>query len=339
MLLILQEKATPKDVDALVQKLMWMGFNVHRTVHENKTSLSLVNSSQNEIKAEEFEKLPFVEKVLQFSHPYKLASREYQKKKTVIDINGVKIGSHELAMMVGPCSIESKDQIMECAKIVASQNVKILRGGAFKPRTSPYSFQGLGEEGLRYIREAADKYGLLVITEVMDGDQIELISKYADILQVGARNMQNFSLLKKLGKSDKAIFLKRGLSATYKDLLMSAEYLLERGNQNIMLCERGIRTFESYSRNTFDVAAIPILAKLSHLPIIADPSHGTGIRDIVPAVARASLAAGCDGMMIEMHPTPEKALSDKDQTISPKEFEELMDSLRIIGSAVNIKVS
>ncbi|MCB1085061.1 MAG: 3-deoxy-7-phosphoheptulonate synthase, partial [Chlamydiia bacterium] len=235
-------------------------------------------------------------------------------------------------------SIESKEQIEECAKIVADNGVKILRGGAFKPRTSPYSFQGLEEKGLQYMKEAADRHGLVTITEVMDGDQIDLVAEYVDILQIGARNMQNFTLLKKLGTCNRAIFLKRGLSATYKDLLMSAEYILDKGNPNVMLCERGIRTFETYSRNTLDLAAVPILKDLTHLPIIVDPSHGVGIRKMVPPLALAGVAAGADGIMVEMHPRPEEALSDKAQTISPEVFKKMMDDLRKIGPVIGIQI-
>ncbi len=338
MLLILKSSATYTDLENLLEKLKWMGLVAHPSGAEERYAIAVVQGMDRETDFELFEKLPMVEKVVEFKHPFKLAAREFKGSRTVIDVNGVKIGGGTLAVMAGPCSIESKEQIEECASIIASENVKILRGGAFKPRTSPYSFQGMGEEGLRYMRDAADKHGLVTITEVMDTDQIELVAEYADILQVGARNMQNFSLMKKLGTCKRPIFLKRGLSATYQDLLMSAEYILDKGNPNVMLCERGIRTYETYSRNTLDLAAVPILHHLSHLPVIADPSHGTGIRMMVTPMARASVAAGADGIMIEVHPRPDEALSDKAQTISPEAFSELMTSLRTIGPAVGIKV-
>lgn len=337
MLLILKSHATHKDLEALIEKLSWMGLTCHASGKEGNYTIAVV-SGDKQVDMKAFENFPIIEKVCEIKHPYKLAARTSKPERTIIERKGVKIGGNHVAMMVGPCSIESKEQIEMCAEIVASEGVQILRGGAFKPRTSPYSFQGLGETGLRYMRDAADKHGLLTITEVMDGDQIELVAEYCDILQIGARNMQNFSLLKKLGSVDNPIFLKRGLSATYEDLLMSAEYVLDRGNPNVMLCERGIRTYETYARNTLDLAAIPILQDLSHLPVIADPSHGTGIRRMVAPMARAALAAGAHGLMIEMHPEPEKALSDKDQTISPMTFKEIMKSLRIISKSINVTV-
>jgi 3-deoxy-7-phosphoheptulonate synthase len=246
----------------------------------------------------------------------------------------VELGSTAVVVMAGPCSVENRDQIQRAAEIVACAGAKILRGGAFKPRTSPYSFQGLGEEGLQLLREAADRNGLLVVSEVMDPTQIELVSQYADILQVGARNMQNFNLLRELGKRRKPVLLKRGISATIEELLLSAEYILSGGNYDVILCERGIRTFESATRNTMDISAIPVVKKLSHLPIIADPSHGTGRRDHVPALARAAVAAGADGLLVEVHPDPDRALSDGAQSLLPEQFVELMAQLRIIAPVV-----
>lgn len=338
MILTIQKNASLEDIERLMEKLQWMGFEARLSGEEGNYTIALIKGVDDLTDIQQFKRLPFIEDVSEFKHPFKLAAREFQPKKTVIKIKDITIGGDTLAVMAGPCSIESKEQIMESARIVAEEGCKILRGGAFKPRTSPYSFQGLEEKGLQYMKEAADKYNLVTITEVMDGDQIDLVADYVDILQIGARNMQNFTLLKKLGKCNRAIFLKRGLSATYKDLLMSAEYVLDKGNPNVMLCERGIRTFETYSRNTLDLAAVPILQDLTHLPIIVDPAHGTGIRKMVPPMARAGVAAGADGIMVEMHPEPEKALSDKQQTISPKEFHLMMEDLRKMAPILNLKI-
>lgn len=338
MIITVKKNASQEDLERLVEKLKWMGFEARPSGEEGSFTIALIKGVDELTDVSQFKRLPHVEEISEFKHPFKLAAKEFKPQKTVIKIKDVTIGGGVLAVMAGPCSIESKEQIMECAEIVASEGVQILRGGAFKPRTSPYSFQGLEEKGLQYMKEAADKYNLITITEVMDGDQIDLIADYVDILQVGARNMQNFTLLKKLGKCNRAIFLKRGLSATYKDLLMSAEYILDKGNPNVMLCERGIRTYETYSRNTLDLAAVPILQDLTHLPIIVDPSHGTGIRKMVAPMARAGVAAGADGIMVEIHPEPDKALSDKEQTISPEDFKEMMRTLRVIAPAVNMKL-
>lgn len=339
MILVLKKNASLADVERLVEKLQWMGFEARPSGEEGSFSIAIIKGVDALTDLKQFEQLPLVEEVSDFKHPFKLAAREFKPTKTVIKIQDVEIGGGTLAVMAGPCSIESKEQIMESARLIAAEGVKILRGGAFKPRTSPYSFQGLEEKGLQYMKEAAEKYNLLTISEVMDGDQIDLMADYVDILQIGARNMQNFTLLKKLGNCSCAIFLKRGLSATYQDLLMSAEYVLDKGNPNVMLCERGIRTFETYSRNTLDLAAVPILQDLTHLPIIVDPSHGTGIRKMVCPMALAGVAAGADGLMVEMHPEPDKAVSDKQQTISPDAFKDMMQKLRLIGPAVNIKIS
>jgi len=339
VILTIKKNASIEDVERLVEKLQWMGFEARLSGEEGSYTIALIKGIDSLTAIEQFKRLPHVEEVSEFKHPFKLAAKEFKPQKTVIKVKDVTIGGGTLAVMAGPCSIESKEQILESARIVAEEGVKILRGGAFKPRTSPYAFQGLEEKGLQYMREAAEKYNLITISEVMDGDQIDLIADYVDILQIGARNMQNFTLLKKLGKCERAIFLKRGLSATYKDLLMSAEYILDKGNPNVMLCERGIRTYETYSRNTLDLAAIPILQDLTHLPIIADPSHGTGIRKMVPPMARAAVAAGADGIMVEVHPEPDKALSDKEQTISPATFKEMMRTLRVIAPAVGIQLN
>jgi 3-deoxy-7-phosphoheptulonate synthase len=338
MIIVLKKDTTLADCEQLIEKLEWMGFEARLSEAQDQFSIAVIKGIDDLTDINLFKGLPHVAEISDFKHPFKLAAREFQPRDTVISIKGVEIGGNTLAIMAGPCSIESKEQIMESARIIASEGVRILRGGAFKPRTSPYAFQGLEEKGLQYMKEAAEKYNLITISEVMDGDQIELMSEYVDILQIGARNMQNFTLLKKLGNTKCAIFLKRGLSATYQDLLMSAEYVLDRGNSNVMLCERGIRTFETYSRNTLDLAAVPILQDLTHLPIIVDPSHGTGIRKMVCPMALAGVAAGADGLMVEMHPEPDKAVSDKQQTISPEAFRDMMQKLRTIGPAVNMKI-
>ncbi len=276
--------------------------------------------------------------ILVSTQPLKLAGREIKEERTVINIQDHTIGGDAFTVIAGPCSIESEEQIHQTAALVAASGATILRGGAFKPRTSPYEFQGLGEAGLRYMQRAAKQYNMLSVSEVMDTQEIDLVASYVDILQVGARNMQNFSLLKQVGKSGKPILLKRGLSATYMDFLMAAEYILYHGNPNVILCERGIRTFETYARNTLDIAAVPILRELTHLPIIVDPSHGTGLRSVVPPMAYAALVAGADGIMVEVHPEPDKAISDAKQTIAPGTFTEMMRVLRRIGAAVNVQV-
>jgi 3-deoxy-7-phosphoheptulonate synthase len=288
----------------------------------------------------EFEVMDGVKECHRIVSPYKLASRHFRPGGTVVKVNsaklnGVEIGGNQVVMMAGPCSVENRDQIDQAAEIVARCGAKVIRGGAFKPRSSPYSFQGLGEEGLRMMREAADRHSLLVVSEVMDQTQIPLLATYADILQVGARNMQNFNLLRQLGELRKPILLKRGISATIEELLLSAEYILAGGNYDVILCERGIRTFETATRNTMDISAIPVVKSLSHLPIIADPSHGTGRRDKVLPMARAAVAAGADGLLVEVHPDPDHALSDGAQSLRPNQFAELMDQLRIIAKAVD----
>jgi 3-deoxy-7-phosphoheptulonate synthase len=266
--------------------------------------------------------------------PYKLASRSFRPGGTVVKVGSLTIGGDAIVVMAGPSTVESRDQIEQCAELAARNGAKIIRGGAFKPRSSPYEFQGLGAEGLRMLRTAADRHGLLVISEVMDLTQIPLLTEYADILQVGSRNMQNFNLLRELGKQSKPVLLKRGIAATIEELLLSAEYILAGGNYNVILCERGIRTFETYTQNTLDLSAIPVIKKLSHLPIIADPSHGTGRRDFVAPMARAAIAAGADGLLMEIHPDPDRALSDGAQSMRPDQFEELMHQLQAIALAV-----
>ena len=334
MIVAMQETATEDQIQVVTEHLVQMGFSVHRTTGERQTILAAVGS-RSDFDTRNLEVLSGVMEVHRISAPYKLAARSFRPQGTVIEFsNGVKVGGKEVVVMAGPCSVESRAQLFTVAELVSKAGARALRGGAFKPRTSPYSFQGLGLEALKLLREAGDKFNLLVISEVMEISQIEQMMPYVDILQVGARNMQNFNLLRELGKLKKPILLKRGIAATLEELLLSAEYIMAGGNYNIIACERGIRTFETYTRNTLDISAIPIVHKLSHLPIASDPSHGTGRRDKVAPMARASLAAGADALLIEVHHDPEKALSDGAQSLYPQQFAELMDALRMIAPAV-----
>ncbi len=333
MLVVMQQGATEQQIQAVIDRLVELGFDVHRSTGVIHTVLGGVGGKE-EFDLASFEIMDGVKEAHRIISPYKLASRSFRPGGTVVKAGGVEIGGREVAIIAGPCSVESREQIECSAEVVARAGAKMIRGGAFKPRSSPYSFQGLGEEALRLLREAADRHGLMVVSEVMDQTQIPLVAEYADVLQVGARNMQNFNLLRELGRQVKPVLLKRGISATIEELLLSAEYVLAGGNYNVILCERGIRTFETYTRNTMDISAIPVVKKLSHLPIIADPSHGTGRRDKVAPMARAAVAAGADGLMVEVHPDPDHALSDGAQSLSPEQFEELMRQLRIIAPAV-----
>jgi 3-deoxy-7-phosphoheptulonate synthase len=310
-----------------------MGFDVHRSTGALKTVLGAVGGTR-QFDTALLEVLDGVQEVLRITEPYKLASRTFKPDNTVITIDDVRIGGDEVVVMAGPCSAETEEQVETTTAAVKRAGAKVLRGGAFKPRSSPYSFQGLGEEGLRLLKSAADRHSLKLVSEVMDISQLELIERYSDILQVGARNMQNFTLLRELGHSRKPIMLKRGISATIEEWLLSAEYILSGGNSQVVLCERGIRTFENYTRNTLDISAIPVVKKLSHLPIIADPSHGTGRRDKVAPMARAAVAAGADGLIIEVHCDPDHALSDGAQSMFPAQFDRLMAELRIIAPAI-----
>jgi 3-deoxy-7-phosphoheptulonate synthase len=334
MFVVMQEGATEAQIQAVIDRLVSLGFTVHRSTGAVHTVLGGVGP-MGHFEPADFEVLDGVQEAHRIMSPYKLASRHFRPAGTVVKVGDVEIGADRVVVMAGPCSVESSEQIHAIAEIVARAGARVIRGGAFKPRTSPYSFQGLGEEGLQYLREAADKHGLLVVSEVMDLTQIPMLAAYADILQVGARNMQNFSLLRELGKQPKPVLLKRGISATIEELLLSAEYILTGGNFGVILCERGIRTFEDYTRNTLDLCAIPVVKKLSHLPIIADPSHGTGRRDKVIPMARAAVAAGADGLLIEVHNDPDRALSDGAQSLREEQFSELMSQLRIIAAAVN----
>ncbi|MEE9218192.1 MAG: 3-deoxy-7-phosphoheptulonate synthase [Acidobacteriota bacterium] len=333
MVIVMNPKATEEQVQKVIDVLVRRGFDAHRSTGASRTVIGAVGGTEV-LDPAEFEVLAGVHEVIKISEPYKLAGRVFKPEDTVIDVGGVKIGGQRLVLMAGPCSVESREQIDETAGIVKRAGAVILRGGAFKPRTSPYLFQGLGEKGLRLLRDAADKHGLKAVSEVMDASQIGMVSEYVHILQVGARNMHNFHLLKELGAVRRPVLLKRGLSATIQELLLSAEYILAGGNRQVMLCERGIRTFEHYTRNTMDISALPVLKSLSHLPVIADPSHGTGRRDKVIPMARAAVAAGADGLLIEVHPDPEIALSDGAQSLFPEQFGDLMGQLRAIAPVV-----
>ncbi len=332
MVIVMKERATDAQIDAVIAQLIEMGFDVHPSVGVNRTVLGAVGQGNGDPQLLAVQE--GVHEVLRITEPYKLASRTYKPENTVVSVGDVRIGGEEVIVMAGPCSAESEEQVEVTAAAVKRAGAKILRGGAFKPRSSPYSFQGLGEAGLRMLRTAADRHDLKLITEVMEVSQIELIEGYADILQVGARNMQNFSLLRELGHAQKPVLLKRGISATIEEWLLSAEYVLAGGNKNVILCERGIRTFESFTRNTLDISAIPVVQQLSHLPVIADPSHATGRRDKVASMARAAVAAGADGLIIEVHRDPDHALSDGAQSMFPAQFERLMAELRVIAPAI-----
>lgn len=332
MVIVMQKNATEEQIDRVIEKLTQMGFDVHRSTGVERTILGAVGGKV--VDPRNFELMEGVKEVLRITQPYKLASRSFKPEGTVIKVNDVTIGGEEVVVMAGPCSVESREQVRAIAREVKKAGAKLLRGGAYKPRTSPYSFQGLGEEGLRHLREAADENNLLVVSEIMDHTHISLFLDYADVLQVGARNMQNFNLLKELAKLRRPVLLKRGLSATIEEWLLSAEYLMSGGNHQVILCERGIRTFENYTRNTLDLSAIPVVRKLSHLPIVVDPSHGTGRRDKVLPMARAAIAAGADGLLIEVHNDPDNALSDGAQSLFPDQFAQLTSELRRIAPVI-----
>ena len=333
MVVVMEPRSSEEAIENVMKHLKEMGFAIHRSDGATRTILGAVGDKTG-IDTRELEILEGVHEVIRISEPYKLASRSFKRDNTVIRAGNVEIGGMEVIVMAGPCSVEDREQMKIVAKAVKESGAKVLRGGAFKPRTSPYAFQGLGEEGLKLLREAADLNGLLVVTEVVEVSHVPMICEYADILQVGARNMQNFMLLKELGKVRKPVLLKRGMSATIEEWLMAAEYILAGGNQDVILCERGIRTFENYTRNTLDISAVPVVKKLSHLPIFTDPSHGTGIRDKVIPMARASIAAGADGIIVEVHHDPDHAKSDGAQSLFPYQFDQMVKELRIIARAV-----
>jgi 3-deoxy-7-phosphoheptulonate synthase len=328
----MEERATEQQIEQVVSRLVGMGMDVHRSTGVTRTVLGVVGQGRPD--AGLIEMLDGVHEVVRISEPYKLASRTFKPENTVVTVGDVRIGGDEVIVMAGPCSAESEQQVRATAAAVRRAGAKIFRGGAFKPRSSPYSFQGLGEAGLQLLRDACNAENMRLVSEVMDANQIEVIGKYCDIYQVGARNMQNFTLLRELGRVRKPVLLKRGISATIEEWLLSAEYVLAGGNTEVILCERGIRTFETATRNTLDIAAIPIVQKLSHLPVIVDPSHAIGRRDKVAPVARAAVAAGADGLLIEVHNDPDHALSDGAQSMFPGQFDRLMAELRIIAPAI-----
>jgi 3-deoxy-7-phosphoheptulonate synthase len=334
MIVAMHGQATEENIQQVIERMVELGFNVHRTTGAAQTILAGVGTPEH-FEVAEFKVLAGVYDAYRISSPYKLAGRSFRPEGTTVTFpNGVVVGGKEVVVMAGPCSVESREQILASAKQVAAAGAKFLRGGAFKPRSSPYSFQGMGLDGLKLLREVSDETGLLVITEVMEISQIELMLPYIDCFQVGARNMQNFNLLRELGHVRKPVLMKRGISATIEEVLLSAEYILSGGNYNLMLCERGIRTYETYTRNTMDISAIPVLKKLTHLPVLGDPSHGVGIRDLVPPMALASVAAGADGLLMEMHPNPDKAMSDGAQSLYPEQLQNLMAQLQQLAPVV-----
>jgi 3-deoxy-7-phosphoheptulonate synthase len=333
MIIVMQKHAGEPAIEHVVAELSGRGFDVHRSTGSDHTVLGIVGHVDS-LDPREFELFEGVQEVVRVSEPYKLTSRTFRREKTVVNARGVEIGGDRVVVMAGPCTIESETQMLETARRVARAGARVLRGGAYKPRTSPYAFQGMGIEGLKILRAAGDEHGMAVVSEVMELAQIEKMLDYVDILQVGARNMQNFNLLSALGQTRRPVLLKRGMSATIQEWLLAAEYIMSGGNYEIILCERGIRTFETYTRNTLDIAAIPVINKLSHLPIIGDPSHAVGRRDKVMPVARAVIAAGADGLLIEVHHDPDKAVCDGPQSLYPEQFTRLMDELRIIVPAV-----
>ena len=332
MLIVMKPQTAEEKIQGVINYIKERGFDAHVSRGADHTVIGAVG--RKVIDKRDIELLDGVSEVIRISSPYKLVSRVFQPEDTIIDVKGVKFGGGHIGMIAGPCSVETYEQVDATAKKLASYGVKVLRGGAFKPRTSPYAFQGLGEEGLKILREVADKYNMLVTSEVMEVNQIPMFLKYVDILQVGARNMQNFNLLKSLGEIRKPVLLKRGLSATIEELLMSAEYIMSGGNREVILCERGIRTFEPITRNTLDISAIPVVQKISHLPIVVDPSHATGLRDKVAPMSKAAVAAGADGLIIEVHNSPETALCDGAQSLYPEEFAELFNDLKALASIV-----
>jgi 3-deoxy-7-phosphoheptulonate synthase len=333
MLIVMSPTATLEEKDSVIERLVEKGYDVHQSTGVERTVLGAVGHVANS-DPRFFEDMPGVFEVVRISEPFKLAGRTFQPRDSVVKVRGVEVGGEEVVVMAGPCTIESPDQMRQSARAVARAGAKILRGGAFKPRTSPYSYQGMGVDGWKLMREVADELDLATVSEVMDSSQIEDALLYVDLLQVGARNMQNFTFLKELGKIRRPVLLKRGLSATIEEWLLSAEYIMAGGNREVILCERGIRTFERYTRNTLDISAIPVVEKLSHLPVVADPSHGTGHREQVAPMALAAAAAGADGLIIEVHPDPDHALCDGPQSLLPDQFARLMDQLRIIAPAV-----
>ncbi len=335
MIVILRPDATEQQIQHILDKTAKLGLKAHISRGVERTIIGLIGP-EDKLQTTPLEVFPGVERVMPVLSPFKLVSREFKKEDSVVKIDGgVSVGGKTIVVMAGPCSVESYDSLLSVAKKIKAAGATVLRGGAFKPRTSPYDFQGLGEEGLKFLHDVGKQLKMATVTEVMDPRHVELIAKYTDVFQIGARNMQNFTLLKEVGMTKKPVLLKRGLSATIKDLLMSAEYILSQGNFDVILCERGIRTFETATRNTLDINAVPVVKQLSHLPIIVDPSHGTGRWGLVPSIAKAAVAAGCDGLMIEVHENPEEALSDGPQSLMPDKFSTLLKELRLVANAIS----
>lgn len=335
MIVVMKPGTSEKDIEEISERLKNLGFKVHPSTGENRTILGVVGRPREGMAAS-LQATPGVEKVIPISKPFKMACREFHPVDSVIPLgeDGTSIGAGELMMMAGPCAVEGEEQLMEVAHILKKAGARVLRGGAFKPRTSPYSFQGMEKKGLELLKKVRDETGLLIVSEVVDPINVGLVEEYVDILQVGTRNMQNFYLLKELGRINKPVMLKRGMSATIEEWLMAAEYIISGGNEKVILCERGIRTFETYTRNTLDISAIPVVKELSHLPVIVDPSHGTGRSQLVPSMCMAAVAAGADGLLVEMHPRPEEALSDGPQSLDPEKFQALMNSLKEVARSV-----
>jgi len=333
MIVILKPDATRIQIDNVIARIEQMGCKVEVSQGEERTVMGIIGDGQR-LDREQIERMAGVERTAPIMWPFKRASRDFHPADTIVKLNGLSIGGQQLIIMAGPCAVESREQLLETAQAVKEAGAQVLRGGAYKPRTSPYSFQGLAEQGLRILAEVREQTGLLVVTEVIDPHLVPLVSAYADILQIGARNMQNYALLHAVGEAQRPVLLKRGMMSTIEEMLMAAEYILSHGNQRVILCERGIRTFETYTRNTMDINAVPLLKQLSHLPVVADPSHATGKWELVAPVSRAAVAAGADGLIIEVHPRPEEAVSDGAQSLKPFRFAELMRSLRPVAEAV-----
>jgi 3-deoxy-7-phosphoheptulonate synthase len=337
MIIIMKMGTSPKDIESIVQRVESMGFRTHLSQGEERTIIGIIGD-ERPLDKDSLGRMRGVERIVPILRPFKLASRDFQAANTTFQLNGHSIGGKKIIIMAGPCAVESREQILETARLVKEAGGHLLRGGAFKPRTSPYSFQGLGEEGLEYLAQAREATGLAVVTEVMAPEQVPLVTQYANVLQVGTRNMQNYALLHAVGESGMPVLLKRGMMSTIEELLMSAEYILSHGNRRVILCERGIRTFETYTRNTLDINAVPVLKELTHLPIVVDPSHATGKWHLVNAVSKAAIAAGADGLIIEVHPNPELAMSDGAQSLRPIRFTELMTELKPVARAVGRKL-
>jgi 3-deoxy-7-phosphoheptulonate synthase len=338
MIIVMKKNAPETQIDHVIKWIESVGYRAHPSRGVDRTIIGVVGDDRGKAQLKAAENLQGVEKIMPILKPYKLASREAKMGNTIIRINDLEIGGNQFIIMAGPCSIESEGQLMECAYIAKKGGAHILRGGAFKPRTSPYSFQGLEEEGLKLLKKVREKTGLPVVTEVMNTTDVELVEEYADILQIGARNVQNFALLKKVGRAQKPVLLKRGMATTIEELLMSAEYIISSGNDKVMLCERGIRTFETATRNTLDISAVPVLKELTHLPIIVDPSHATGHWKYVIPLARAAVVVGADGLLVEVHPEPEKAVSDGIQSLKPEKFYQLMEEVRTLEKTMRTEI-